>query len=370
MRLTTFFLFFSFISLSLVSYAGISFPDSLSNQEMVEEPPLGLNHADAFDSLYLQVFSLHQNSEYAFDLYNPYGYAADSIPLLSDSILRLRIDEMNVQSPFNFAFNEEVRNYILFFSGKRRRLISKALTRSEYYFPLFESLLDKYNLPLELKYLSVVESALNQSARSRAGAVGLWQFMPSTGRMYGLSYNSRLDERKDMWESTEAACRHFVDLYNIYGDWNLVLAAYNAGPGNVNKAIRRSDSAGGYWEIYNYLPRETRGYVPAFIAVNYMMQYAPSHNIYPYGPEEDYKWVDTLYVREKLSFSKIAAMAHVDKKIVELYNPKFPKKYVPASSSKPLSITLPLEAVSRYIRYREDLLAMDEKELKIESTED
>ena len=347
---------FLFLSLgfSLISIKA-AVPDSLIQLEAEQE----LSAADAFDSLYFHAFQ-NQNQK-SFPSFNPYGYAPDSIPVYSDSVLSRRIQELNIHSPFHFVLNEEVRNFILYFSGKKRGYIGRALARADFYFPLFEELLDKYNLPQELKYLSVVESALNPVARSRAGAVGLWQFMPSTGRMYGLTFNSKIDKRKNMWEATEAACRHFVDLYNIYQDWNLVLAAYNAGPGNVNRAIKRSDSAGGYWQIYNYLPQETRGYVPAFIAVNYLMNYPAAHNIQIFEPEEkNLSHLDTLMVREKLTFNEISTMAEIDYQELKDLNPHFTKKYIPATSKKPMCLTLPLDNLALFIRYRRDFVALED----------
>lgn len=345
-------LFIAFIFAQSIS-ANYSYPDSLIFND--EQTVL---HADGFDSLYFS--SIITKNKYLSN-YNPYDYPEDSIPEFSDEIIRQRLEIMNTMSPFDFEFNEEVRNYIIFFSGKRRGLISRALSKADFYFPLFEEMLDKYNLPIELKYLSIVESALNPNAKSRAGAVGLWQFMPSTGRMYGLKYNSQIDERRDMWDATEAACRHFADLYAIYNDWNLVLAAYNAGPGNVNKAIRRSDSATGYWEIYNYLPRETRGYVPAFIAVNYVMTYHIQHNISAADNELpfEYQALDTICINKKMSFSEIAKMSNLDMSTIQELNPQYTRKYVPATSVKPMVITLPNAGIASFIRYRNDILALE-----------
>lgn len=346
---------FLFITLTNQAKASTAYPDSLLFLETISS-------ADLFDSLCRQTLSIPEKN---FNYSNPYGYSYDSIPIFPDSVYIARLEKINTLSPFNFAFNEEVRNYILFFSGKRQGLISRALVKADYYFPIFEEMLDKYNLPIELKYLSIVESALNPNAKSRAGAVGLWQFMPGTGRLYGLVYNSTLDERRDVWQSTEAACRHFADLYAIYHDWNLVLAAYNAGPGNVNKAIKRSNGLSSYWEIYDFLPRETRGYVPAFIAINYVMTYHIHHNIYASDDdlmEFSSQSLDTICINKKLSFSEIALMASVDISTVSDLNPQYSKKYVPATSENPMTVTLPLPAIANFIRYRIDILALETRD--------
>jgi len=182
---------------------------------------------------------------------------------------------------------------------------------AEVYFPLFEEQLDKHNMPLELKYLAVVESALNPTANSRAGAKGLWQFMYSTGKMYGLKSNSLVDDRFDPYKATDAACRHLNDLYYIYNDWSLALAAYNSGPGNVNKAIRRAGGVRSYWAVWPFLPRETRGYVPAFIAVMYLMNHPAEHNIYPTTPDIFYEEIDTVVVNDVLSFDQISEMLNI-----------------------------------------------------------
>ena len=233
------------------------------------------------DSLVNLKFYTNTNFTSDTNILNVYNFPIDSVPVYSDSILAERIENLNIQTPFELTFNKNVKNYIRTYSVKRRELTSKVLGLSELYFPLFEEQLDKHNMPLELKYLSVIESALNPTANSKAGAKGLWQFMYRTGKMYGLKSNSLVEDRFDPYKSTDAACRHLQDLYDIYGNWSLALAAYNSGAGNVNRAIRRAGGVKSYWAIWPYLPRETRGYVPAFIAVVYIMNYSAEHNIYP-----------------------------------------------------------------------------------------
>lgn len=204
---------------------------------------------------------------------------AEINPLFSDSVYIDRLSRM--PTVMEMPYNEIVRKFIDMYAGRLRNQVSFMLSACNFYMPIFEEALDAYNLPLELKYLPIIESALNPSAVSRAGAGGLWQFMIGTGKMYGLESNSLVDDRRDPIKATWAAARYLKDLYDIYHDWNLVIAAYNCGPGTINKAIRRSGGETDYWSIYNYLPKETRGYVPAFIAANYVMTYYCDHNICP-----------------------------------------------------------------------------------------
>ena len=202
-----------------------------------------------------------------------------------DSVYIERLSGMNTL--INLPFNSVVRNYITTYTQRKRAQVEVMLGLADYYFPLFEEILDLYQLPLELKILPVIESALNPRAVSRVGATGLWQFMYSTGKRYNLQIDSYVDQRRDPLAATHAAARYLRDLYGLYGDWTLVIAAYNCGPGNVNKAIRRAGGKRSYWDIYYYLPRETRGYVPAFIAANYAMRFADQHDRYRSGAGQD-----------------------------------------------------------------------------------
>ena len=285
-----------------------------------------------------------------------YDFDNDSVPSYLDTTYRERIEAMNTRSPFSFRYNADVRKMIYFYGERRPKMISRALTTKELYFPLFEEMLDKYQLPQELKYLAIVESALNPKAKSRAGAMGLWQFMPGTGRMYGLHSNSRIDDRMNPYKATEAACQHFVDLYQIYQDWNLVLAAYNAGPGNVNKAIRRSGGATDFWTIQQYLPRETRAYVPAFIAVNYFMNHPEAHNIEAHeGTQISYFETDTVYIRKEISFKQISDWLDLDMATIKKLNPQYRRDYIPAATTQQRLLTLPIDKIGVYI-LNEDLI--------------
>jgi membrane-bound lytic murein transglycosylase D len=218
----------------------------------------------------------------------------------------------------------------------------------EIYFPLIEEYLDKYDIPLEMKYLAVVESALNPVAGSRAGAKGLWQFMYYTGKLYGLKTTSLIDDRFDPYLATDAACRHMVDLYAMFGDWNLVMAAYNSGAGNVKKAIRRAGGVYDYWAIWPFLPKETRGYVPAFIAVNYVMSYASEHNLYPLDPGILYGGIDTIWVTQPLAFDQISEFLSISKEELEFLNPIFKAGIIPAYNGKTFSLRLPKDLTLKF----------------------
>ena len=230
------------------------------------------------------------------------------------------------------------------------------------YFPLFEETLSKYNMPLELKYLAMIESALNPTAGSRAGAKGLWQFMFNTGKIYGLKSTTLVEERYDPMKATEAACRCMRDLYRRYNDWFLVLAAYNAGPGNVNKAIKRADGAMNYWAIWPYLPRETQSYVPSFIAVNYVVSYAPEHNLYPIDPGLLMSGTDTVWVRDVLSFQQLVETIHVPIEDLRTFNPQYIKEIVPATDSTPCVLRMPTQYALEFAGREREIYAYQTQE--------
>lgn len=266
-------------------------------------------------------------------------------PTFSDSIYIDRLSRMPVI--MEMPYNDIVRKFIDTYTIRLRNQVSFMLSACNFYMPIFEEALDAYNLPLELKYLPIIESALNPSAVSRAGATGLWQFMLTTGKLYGLESNSLVDERRDPIKATWAAARYLKDMYNIYKDWNLVIAAYNCGPGNVNKAIRRAGGKTDYWAIYNYLPRETRGYVPAFIAANYVMTYYCKHNICPMETNIP-QATDTVQVSRNLHFEQIADICHIPLEEIKSLNPQYKRNIVPGNT-KPYILRLPTEAISSFI---------------------
>ena len=267
---------------------------------------------------------------------------------IPDSIFITRLAALDGMSPFRLDFNKYVHSSILAYLGNNVEGTALCLGRSELYFPMFEEILDREGLPLELKYLAIVESALRPTARSRAGATGLWQFMYGTAKENGLRIDSYVDERKSPIASTEAACKYLKKLYRMYGDWNLALAAYNSGPGNVNKAIRRAGGKQNYWAIWAYLPRETRGYVPAFIAVNYVMNFYEDHGILPIEPERRFAECDTLMVKGPIDFSQIATYTGTSMDDLYALNPQYTKGHIPNSGVEE-SLTLPRAEIGAYL---------------------
>ncbi len=263
------------------------------------------------------------------------------VPEYSDSVYNARFRRLNENSTIEFVYNPYVKGYINLYATRRRELTERVLGLGQLYFPLFEEQLDKYNLPLELKYLAVIESALNPLARSRVGATGLWQFMYGTGRMYGLQVNTLVDDRSDIYKSTVAACEHFIDLYKIYNDWNLVLSAYNAGPGNVNRAIRRAGGVKDFWRVRPYLPRETQNYVPAFMAVTYVMEHAADHNLYPNPPIYSHLDVDTVKVVRQLNLKTVSEFLNIPIDHLRYLNPTYRQNIIPHNADKPNVLRLP-----------------------------
>ncbi len=311
----------------------------------------------AMDSLStLKYFESSENTRFRLNE-NKYNFLPNFVPTYPDSIYYYRMQRLDVESPINLTYNPRVRMFIDMYANKKKGTTSRVLGLSQMYFPMFEQQLDKYNVPLELKYLAIVESALNAKARSSAGAGGLWQFMYYTGKVYGLELTSYVDDRNDPLKSTVAACRHFNDLYNMYHDWLLVLAAYNSGPGNVNKAIRRSGGKMTFWEIMPYLPRETRDYVPAFIAVNYVMAYSNEHNIYPVMPKILYHETDTVAVHQPLTLSILADKLKLSITDLEFLNPTFRTGFIPATPANPFYIRLPQKSIADFINNEPSLYA-------------
>lgn len=278
-------------------------------------------------------------------------------PKVSDSIYIDRLSR--IPTIIEMPFNEVVKKYIEAYTGRLRNKVSFMLGAANFYMPMFEEALEAYDLPLELKYLPVIESALNPKAQSRARATGLWQFMLRTGKIYGLETNSLVEERFDPQKSTWAAARYLKELFNIYKDWNLVLAAYNSGPGNVNKAIRRAGGSTDYWDIYPFLPRETRGYVPGFIAVNYVMTYYCEHGICPM--ESQLPAVsDTVHINKDLHLQQVASVCNIDIEQLRSLNPQFKKDIIPGKS-RTYTLRLPNNTVNTFIEREDSIYAFEAK---------
>ena len=307
--------------------------DSLSGFDLIER----------YDSL-VQLNFLFTDDQKELGIYTPLP------PIeLPDSIVDERFKRLNDQTPMDLTYSKDVKSFVQMYAVRKKELTEKTMGLAELYFPIFEEMLDRYEIPEELKYLAIVESALNPKARSRMGATGQWQFMYYTGKSYGLTVNSYIDERRDPYLATEAACRYLKFLHNIYDDWNLALAAYNSGPGNVNKAIRRSGGKRTYWEIRRYLPRETRSYVPAFIAVNYLFNFPDDYDLVKNPVKISYDFTDTVHVNERVIFEYLSAYTGVDKELLIFLNPMYRRQLIPATKEQSYAIILPKEAIPVFI---------------------
>jgi membrane-bound lytic murein transglycosylase D len=331
------------INASVTSRDSTSLDDSLIVDLEVESEIILSAFSNNLDSL-LNLWYVTNTTDTGY-LFN-YDPLADTIfPDYPDSVYIERLSR--IPSLIDLSYNRHVRSFINVYTERRREQVGIMLGLSEYYFPIFEEIFAFYDMPLELKYCSIIESALNPRAVSRAGATGLWQFMYGTGRMYGLTINSFVDERRDPVKSTHVAAKYMQDLYNIYGDWTLVIAAYNCGPTNVNKAIRRSGGKRNYWDIYRYLPRETRGHVPAFIAVAYLMNNYQYHNLAPRVVNLNFP-VDTIMISKELHLEQVAHVLNIPMKLLRDMNPQYKRDIIPGNE-KPYALRIPLEYSTQFI---------------------
>lgn len=330
---------------------------SVKSQSMAVEAPI----ADMLDSLSSQKMFQTAFSRPIFPKNNKYKFAEDSIPRYDDYTYQARLARLDAVSPFDLVYNAHVKGYIDLYTLRKRESVSRMMGVAQLYYPMFEEVLDKYNIPLELKHLAVIESALIPYARSRAGAMGLWQFMYPTGKMYGLNVNSYIDERCDPYKATVAAAEYLKSLYGMFGDWQMVLAAYNAGPGSISKAIRRSGGKKTYWEIRPYLPVETQGYVPAFIAANYVMTFGAEHNIYPAVPRKTYFEVDTVVMKEQMSFDQLSQALDITTEEILYFNPQYRKNIIPAGGN---AICLPKNKIAVFLNNEQAIYAAIEAQKK------
>ncbi len=351
--------------------AAISIPDSLSTLQAplagetkgveAQKLPIVLDTVQqltledlevvyAYDSLWLR--ELERNTILSQEMYaevtQPSIDSLEALRLPTDT-LKARLAQLNEKTPFNIAYNPSLERVIHTFLTKKRDLMERMLTTSQFYFPLFEQELDNHNIPLEVKYLAIVESALNPRAKSRVGATGLWQFMFSTGKMYGLDVSSYVDERSDPVASTKSACRYLSKLYEIFNDWDLALAAYNSGPGNVNKAIRRSGGYQNYWNLRRYLPRETAGYVPAFLATMYIFEYASEHGLRKTLVERPYFETDTVLVKNLITFEQISELVNISVEELKVLNPQYKLNIIPKVAGKAYTLRLPLKHLGKFV---------------------
>ncbi len=334
------------------------------------------DHPEAarYDSLWLS--ELYQNAELSGQIFEEINLMeeimADTLGLesvsLDTELLKERLRALDQKTPFNISYNPSLESVIKSFLIRKRDLMERMLTASQFYFPLFEQELDNHNIPLEIKYLAIVESALNPRAKSRVGATGLWQFMYGTGKMYGLDVSSYVDERSDPVKSTRAACQYLSKLYDIFGDWDLALAAYNSGPGNVNKAIRRSGGYTNYWNIRRNLPRETAGYVPAFIATMYLFEYAEEHGLRPVQAPRPYFETDTVRVKRLITFDQISKLVDVSVEELTVLNPSYKLNIIPFIPEKEYTLRLPKREIGKFVANEDSIYAFVEEELKSRET--
>ena len=316
--------------------------DSLWMKELVDATPL-------FDEMYQEIVEQDTLEVYQYDL--------------PTDTLKARLALLNEKTPFNVAYHPSLEGVIKSFLTRKRALMERMLVISQFYFPMFEQEFDNNDIPLEMKYLAIVESALNPRARSRVGATGLWQFMYGTGREMKLDINSYVDERSDPLRSTKAACHYLNRLYGIYKDWDLALAAYNSGPGNVNKAIRRSGGQKNYWNIRRNLPRETAGYVPAFLATMYIFEYAEAHDLKTKKVERAFFETDTVHVKSLITFDQISELTGIDKEELKILNPSYKLNVIPFVKGKDYALRLPVHQIGKFVSNEEAIYAHVEKEL-------
>ncbi|MDE6002420.1 MAG: lytic transglycosylase domain-containing protein [Prevotella sp.] len=337
----------------------ITVTDQKGHQEVIEFPEAMTYDLDSLLNLYMSKTYLDEDGDCNMRDINPVYTKEDYINRLS-----------RLPNVMEMVHNDVVQKFIDRYSGRLRHSISYMLGASNFYIPIFEEALETYQLPLELKYLPIIESALNPTAVSRVGATGLWQFMIGTGKQYGLQVNSLVDERRDPVKSSYAAARYLKDLYKVFGDWNLVIAAYNCGPENINKAIHRSNGEKDYWKIYPYLPKETRGYVPAFIAANYIMTYYSQHNICPMTTRLPAK-TDTVMVNRNVHMEQVAAVVGINIDLLRSLNPMYRRDVIPGAT-EPMPLRLPQSEVGKFIdmadsvyNYKADELLSKRSEVEI-----
>ena len=276
-------------------------------------------------------------------------YEEVDYPELPTDTLKKRLAELDAKTPFNIEYNSSLESVIKSYLKNRRKHLERLMALSEYYFPMFEKELDNYDIPLEIKYLAIVESALKPRAKSRVGATGLWQFMFATGKQFGLDVSSYVDERSDPIMSTEAAGKYLASLYRIFGDWDLALAAYNSGPGNVSKAIRRSGGYQNYWNIRPHLPRETAGYLPAFLATMYIFEYAKEHGFQQQKPEVAYIETDTIKVKQMITLDQVAELTSIPMEMLQFLNPSYKLDIIPFIKDEDYVLRLPRKYVGPFV---------------------
>ena len=314
-------------------------------------------YARKIDSLWLHDLYSNKRFEELYGSVQNFDFKPVDYQGLSTETLKKRLAELDAKTPFHIEYNASLESVIKGYLKNRRQTMAKLMALSDYYFPMFEETLDKHNIPLEIKYLAIVESALVPTVQSPAGAKGLWQFMFTTGKLYNLNVNSYVDERADPVKSTEAAAKYLKNLYSIFNDWDLALAAYNSGPGNVSKAIRRSGGKRNYWNIRQHLPRETAGYLPAFYATMYIFEYANEHGFKSNGPKFPYIITDTVQVKKTISLEQIARVTGLDSLELQFLNPEYKLGIIPFVENKKYTLRLPADKIGLFISNEEAIYA-------------
>ncbi len=343
---------------------------SNTNQELTKLDSTRIANVEDFelaskvDEKWLE--ELYSNSLYdtIYNSVSEMNFEAVDLPELSTETLKTRLAELNAKTPFNVEYNPSLESVIKSYLKNRRETIQRLINLSAFYFPMFERELDNHDLPLEIKYLAIVESALKPRAKSRVGATGLWQFMFSTGKMYGLDVSSYVDERSDPIKSTEAACKYLSKLYEIFGDWDLALAAYNSGPGNVTKAIRRSGGYQNYWNIRHNLPRETAGYLPAFLATMYIFEYAGEHGFTTPKPEVAYFETDTIRVKQMITLDQVSEATGVKVEELQFLNPSYKLDIIPFIKDENYTLRLPRKVIGDFVTNESQFYASTKEELE------
>ena len=351
------------ISLAVsVFFSVTSFAQDVAKADLQIKPDVKISYLDSIkssfkkDDLATRVDSLWMNELVSLDIYNDLTKDIQTINTditvdeeLPTELLKQRLQVMNEKSPFEIEYNQGLENIIKSFLKNRKKSFSRLMALSEYYFPIFEDAFAKQNVPLEIKYLAVVESALNPKAVSKMGATGIWQFMYGTGKQYDLKIDSYIDERSDPLKSTAACSEYMTKMFKIFGDWELVLASYNSGPGNVTKAIRRSGGKTKYWDIRNHLPKETQGYVPAFLATMYLFEFHKEHGINPERAVVKNFETDTVQIKNQMSFKQIADLLDMPQSQIQLLNPSYKLGIVPFYQNEPHFLRLPKDKISTFV---------------------
>ena len=309
-----------------------------------------LTNSDLFDEMYKSIREQDYENEVNKEL--------------PTDTLKARLAKLNARTPFNVEYHPVLESVINSYLKRNKKAMERLMALSEYYFPMFEQQLDRYDIPLEIKYLAIVESALNPRAKSWVGATGLWQFMYRTGKAHGLDLSSYVDDRMDPQMSTEAAAKYLANLYRSFEDWDLVLASYNSGPGNVSKAIRRSGGSNNYWELRRFLPRETAGYVPAFLATLYLFEYADEHNFQPQGPDIAFFETDTIKVKKLITFDQISKVTGVEKEMLQFLNPSYKLDVIPFVEDENYMLRLPATVSGAFVSNEAAIYNFAEEDIK------